>query len=279
MYYYVYKVTNLTNGKFYIGKKGHSDPYTDAYMGSGRQIKAAIEKYGINNFKKEILQIFLTNQEAAEHEKSLVTKELIESKMSYNMHEGGHGGFAHINTLPPEERINIKAYRAKVKSGEIKVGGTRNWTEESYKKVREQGRKNLEIIREKYPNGVNTWENLSEEEKILRKLNLSERAKGSNNNAYGTHFYVDPEIQSIPNISVLSKFHRFKEGLQPLGWILVQDWRDNNKKKNGAYGKSWYNDGTTNYFLDPRNDKVQTLQKGRLSINNCCGFSKQRKPT
>ncbi len=98
MSYYVYKVTNKTNGKWYIGKRKHNNPYKDNYMGSGKLIQQAIKKYGKESFIKEIIAIFDTNDEAALLEASLVTREDIKSHLSYNMHEGGHGGFAHLNT-------------------------------------------------------------------------------------------------------------------------------------------------------------------------------------
>lgn len=48
----VYKITNLINNKIYIGQdsKDRND-----YMGSGKLIILAINKYGLSNFKKEIL--------------------------------------------------------------------------------------------------------------------------------------------------------------------------------------------------------------------------------
>ena len=54
MAYYVYKITNKINGKWYIGKRKHRLPFNDPYMGSGKLIKVAIEKYGKDNFTKEI---------------------------------------------------------------------------------------------------------------------------------------------------------------------------------------------------------------------------------
>ena len=54
MNHYVYEITNLINSKKYIGKRSCECPIEeDKYMGSGKYIKIAIEKYGENNFKKE----------------------------------------------------------------------------------------------------------------------------------------------------------------------------------------------------------------------------------
>jgi len=48
----IYKTTNKINGKIYIGKDTTSNPQ---YLGSGKLIKRAILKYGVENFTKEIL--------------------------------------------------------------------------------------------------------------------------------------------------------------------------------------------------------------------------------
>jgi hypothetical protein len=45
--YYVYEITNLINGKKYIGKRAcKCDIEEDVYMGSSKVLKEAIRKYG-----------------------------------------------------------------------------------------------------------------------------------------------------------------------------------------------------------------------------------------
>lgn len=50
---FIYKTTNLINGKIYIGK---STKNNKNYLGSGRTLLKAIKKYGRENFKREIIE-------------------------------------------------------------------------------------------------------------------------------------------------------------------------------------------------------------------------------
>lgn len=50
MKYTIYKITNKVTGKIYIGKHQTED-LNDGYMGSGKLLKRAQEKYGINSFE------------------------------------------------------------------------------------------------------------------------------------------------------------------------------------------------------------------------------------
>ena len=93
MYYTIYKTTNVINGKYYIGKH-QTKNLNDSYMGSGKLLKQAIKKYGTENFIKEILYVFETEEEMNAKEKELVILE----ETSYNLCIGGHGGFSYINS-------------------------------------------------------------------------------------------------------------------------------------------------------------------------------------
>lgn len=91
MFYTTYVITNKINGKKYIGvhKTNNLD---DGYMGSGKLIRRAIQKYGIKNFTKEISGIWNSEKEAYNAESNMVNNEIVENDMYYNQTIGGRGG-------------------------------------------------------------------------------------------------------------------------------------------------------------------------------------------
>jgi hypothetical protein len=56
--FYIYKIINKLNNKIYVGRHRTEkrEPLQDNYYGSGRYIRFAIEKYGKENFEKNILE-------------------------------------------------------------------------------------------------------------------------------------------------------------------------------------------------------------------------------
>ncbi len=96
MFYTIYKTTNKIDGKFYIGKHQAKD-LDDGYMGSGKYLKRAIEKHGIENFDKEILFVFDNETDMNAKEAELVTDAFVKEDTNYNLCPGGEGGFGYIN--------------------------------------------------------------------------------------------------------------------------------------------------------------------------------------
>jgi group I intron endonuclease len=98
----IYKTTNLINGKIYVGKQVNIRK-KDVYLGSGKILKSAIEKYGRENFKKEILQECLTKEDL-NHQEIFWIKELNSLQpIGYNIVFGGEGGDTFTNNPNQEE--------------------------------------------------------------------------------------------------------------------------------------------------------------------------------
>ena len=91
--YYIYRITNKINGKTYIGQHKYKK-LNDNYMGSGKLLKLAKKKYGIENFEKEILYSRIQYKETADDvERFAIAKERALGKAEYNIANGGQGGF------------------------------------------------------------------------------------------------------------------------------------------------------------------------------------------
>jgi len=85
----IYKITNLINGKIYVGQDAFDKR---SYYGSGICIKRAIQKYGIENFKKEILEHCKTKKQLNKKEIYWIKKLNSKAPNGYNIVNGGTGG-------------------------------------------------------------------------------------------------------------------------------------------------------------------------------------------
>ena len=94
-YHYLYKTTNLINGKFYIGIHS-TDDLNDGYVGSGKYLRNSINKYGNENFKCEILEFFENRKALVDKEKKIVNEEFIKVPLCMNLRPGGEGGFISV---------------------------------------------------------------------------------------------------------------------------------------------------------------------------------------
>lgn len=200
MFYTIYQITNLINGKIYVGLHKTKD-LNDSYMGSGIMIKRAIKKHGHENFKKEILFIFDNYQDMLSKEIELVTEEFCLREDTYNMAKGGGDGWSYANRV-----------------GKSNIGWKTNGTNENHLK-----------------GGKNSWSKYSEEDRLKRieicrrdltqkqgfknkkhteetKIRMSKSNTGEKNSQYGKIWIHSLEHKISKRIN--------KEECIPEGWHL-----------------------------------------------------------
>ena len=105
-YYGLYKITNLVNGKMYIGQHV-TDNLDDGYMGSGKIIKMALQKYGKDNFRKEWLGFYEDADELNYMELVYVDDTWVSRADTYNISLGGGGHKCKGNKWTPEQRKHL----------------------------------------------------------------------------------------------------------------------------------------------------------------------------
>ena len=104
MNYVVYKTTNKINGKIYVGVHRTNPDIFDGYIGCGithkdkkkkilKGFPAAVQKYGYENFIREILFIYADTEEgkclAYKKEEEIVNTDFVKDSRTYNLTRGG----------------------------------------------------------------------------------------------------------------------------------------------------------------------------------------------
>lgn len=101
-YNYIYKTTNLKNGKFYVGMHS-TDNLNDGYLGSGDRLRRSIRRNGKDNFELQFLEFLPNRASLSLREKELVNEDLLKDPMCMNLSLGGQGGLHSI-----EHGLNLK---------------------------------------------------------------------------------------------------------------------------------------------------------------------------
>lgn len=149
--YCIYRITNLINGKTYIGQHQYKD-LNDSYIGSGKHLRAAQAKYGIENFKKEILVFNISKKEHIDLlEKTFIAaeREKVGAENCYNITDGGEGVLGRPTSEETKQKIGA-ANKGKVRTAAMRaywstVHKGKKHSEETKKKISEKlkGRPNL----------------------------------------------------------------------------------------------------------------------------------------
>lgn len=189
---YFYKIINLINGKYYYGIRSVDKLPDNFYMGSGKNIKKAIRKYGRENFVKEIIADYSTRHEVNEHERLVVTMELVLNENCYNLKTGGDNKF----TFKHSEESKQKISEIQTGRSNFKLKG-RKLTDEHKHKIKMAKLNNplSNESRQKIANAVKNRKISDETRKKLsiaalnrtneHKSKLSQAQRGEKNHRYG----------------------------------------------------------------------------------------------
>jgi hypothetical protein len=171
-------------------------------MGSGRRIRRSINKHGVENHKKEIIEYCENRQDLKNREREIVDLNEISKKECMNISVGGLGGYQNEN------------HEIKFREGQKKWIKSQ-WEDDGYREVK------LKEISER-TRGL--WKNGEYREKILKNINWSGKKhseeskkkmsesnthqKGKNNSQYGTYWVTDGKVNK-----------KIKKGTEiPQGW-------------------------------------------------------------
>jgi hypothetical protein len=123
MKYKIYKITNLVNGKIYIGStirtmaKRWSGHLTDVKKGSQAYFHKAIRKYGPDQFKYEVIFVVIDRSRLEELESYFI--ELYNSKVEhigYNQHDPILGNSLYVGEMMKKEWSDPNKKAARIES-------------------------------------------------------------------------------------------------------------------------------------------------------------------
>ena len=145
---HLYKITNTVTGEYYIGK--HNSWTQNGYWGSGNRIQRLIKKYGIKNFKYNILVISDVDY-IFQLEKKYITPEMVDlDEKCLNLTIGGKG----VGYMSEDIKQKLRESRAKqIMSSEMyerasKTISTLVWMNDGEKSYRIRP-ENIQVSKEK----------------------------------------------------------------------------------------------------------------------------------
>jgi len=161
-------------------------------MGSGKYLKHAQEKHGLENFTKEILFVFNTPEQMYNKEAEIVNEDFLAEENTYNLKAGGFGGFDYINST------GKNLYGSNGKTSNVKDDLTRG--RQTQKKLKSEHPEYAKMINEKisntlkgHPGSFRGKQHTVETKRIIGEKS-SIHQKGNKNSQYGTCWVTHNEL-------------------------------------------------------------------------------------
>jgi group I intron endonuclease len=183
-YHFIYKTTNLLNGKYYIGMHSTSN-LKDGYLGSGTQLRRSVRKYGQENFNLVILEWCNNREELIIRETQLIDNELLKDTMCMNIMKGGSGiDSDRAKILNLRSQISQKWLRENDEEWVNKrIKGLKETGSKIFKKLWKEGKLKNRAWVKGVPHSDETKKKISETNSI--------KQKGENNSQYGTQWITN----------------------------------------------------------------------------------------
>lgn len=175
--YYIYKITNLINGKIYVGqRKTDKDIEKDNYFGSGKLITKSIQKRGKVNFKKEVIEICDNWDRLNEREVYWIKELKSLHPNGYNLCKGGRGGVS----CGENHHLYKKSQKTETKEKIRKsLSGRKRPKEAVIKQLETRSKKEYHITEEHKRIVSKNFKGKNQTEEQLRKLSIVRKGRVS----------------------------------------------------------------------------------------------------
>ena len=266
MYGYIYKTTNLINGKLYIGKK--KGKFTSTYKGSGKYLKSAIHKYGIDNFSVEVIEYCESLEIQNEREQFWIAYYRSLGIDMYNIAKGGDGGDL-ITSLSEDDYENFKNRMSELNKLGVIGNKGRHLSDLHKQKIGNgnRGKVRSDEWKKKHGDAIRgkpAWnKGLTLEDDRVKKY---ARKKGEFHHSEETKQLISKKLTG--RVITFSDPEQRIKNMRQAQKNRIHSESELDRLRKIAIGRIWVNDGSTSKMIYPEELPVyleRGFKKGRLS--------------
>lgn len=234
MFGYIYKTTNLINGKIYVGQHKANSFEPDIYIGSGTLFRRAVNKYGAENFKNELICECISQKDMDDKE-ILWIEELntTDSSIGYNITKGGFGGAGPRTEQTKRQIAEYNTEKTLVNDGIICF------------RIKQSDLK--EYLELGYSYGTLPYSRPNEFKKKVSKTTTGRICVSKGN----IKTRIDPE-----------KLLEYIDDGYSIGWVREENKKKNIRKKLPGSGKSKYMNKDNVFILVPESRQKEYSENG-----------------